>query len=57
MQKYDTQNHLQRYKCPHCNKVFSFKSKLNPIQIWEDYKNYSLVRACNVILIKRLKPR
>ncbi|WP_420913803.1 IS256 family transposase, variant Zn-binding type [Aggregatibacter actinomycetemcomitans] len=38
LQKYGTQNHLQRYKCPHCNKVFSFKSKLNPIRIWEDYE-------------------
>ncbi|WP_459166230.1 IS256 family transposase, variant Zn-binding type [Aggregatibacter actinomycetemcomitans] len=38
LQKYGTQNYLLRYKCPHCNKVFSFKSKFNPIRIWEDYE-------------------
>ena len=37
IQKHGRQNNLQRYKCPHCNKTFTFKSKLNPDQIWLDY--------------------
>ncbi len=37
IQKYGRQNDLQRYKCPHCNKTFTFKSKLYPDQIWLDY--------------------
>ncbi|WP_458794200.1 IS256 family transposase, variant Zn-binding type [Pasteurella multocida] len=35
--KYGTQNNLQRYKCPNCNKTFTFTLKLNAIQIWFDY--------------------
>ncbi|WP_425454606.1 IS1/IS1595 family N-terminal zinc-binding domain-containing protein [Glaesserella australis] len=27
------QNNVQRYKCLQCNKTFTLKSKLNPIQI------------------------
>ncbi|WP_424320154.1 transposase-like zinc-binding domain-containing protein [Haemophilus sputorum] len=30
IQKHVRQNNLQRYKCFHCNKTFTFKSKLNP---------------------------
>ncbi|MEG9545790.1 transposase, partial [Mannheimia sp. HC-2023] len=37
MQKYGTQNNLQRYKCLSCNKTFTFEQKLNPELIWYDY--------------------
>ncbi|EFM99589.1 IS256 family transposase, variant Zn-binding type [Actinobacillus pleuropneumoniae] len=35
--KYGSQNNLQRYQCPNCNKTFTFTHKLNAIQIWFDY--------------------
>ncbi|WP_425292568.1 transposase-like zinc-binding domain-containing protein [Actinobacillus vicugnae] len=31
--RYGTQNNAQRYKCNHCNKAFTFKTKLNPADI------------------------
>ncbi|WP_428982057.1 transposase-like zinc-binding domain-containing protein [Mannheimia indoligenes] len=37
MQKYGTQNNIQRYKCLNCNKTFTFKQKLNAELIWCDY--------------------
>ncbi|WP_444860104.1 hypothetical protein [Haemophilus haemolyticus] len=37
MQKHSRQNNLQRYKCSHCNKTFTFKFKLKSDQIWLDY--------------------
>ncbi|WP_439895569.1 transposase-like zinc-binding domain-containing protein, partial [Basfia succiniciproducens] len=37
IQKYGTQNHIQRYKCNVCNKIFTLKNKLDSIKIWHDY--------------------
>lgn len=37
IKKYGRQNNLQHYECFHCNKTFTFKSKLNSDQIWLDY--------------------
>ncbi|MGX3048587.1 IS256 family transposase, variant Zn-binding type, partial [Ursidibacter arcticus] len=30
-------NNIQRYKCPSCNKTFTFQHKINPADIWFDY--------------------
>ncbi|WP_424580056.1 IS1/IS1595 family N-terminal zinc-binding domain-containing protein [Volucribacter psittacicida] len=37
IKKHGTQNHIQRYKCNHCNKTFTFQNKLNPTEIWFHY--------------------
>ncbi|WP_424275957.1 IS1/IS1595 family N-terminal zinc-binding domain-containing protein [Cricetibacter osteomyelitidis] len=30
LHKHGKKNNIQRYKCPYCNKTFTFKNKLNP---------------------------
>lgn len=37
MNKNSVKNHIQRYKCPSCNKTFTFQKKLNPSNISLDY--------------------
>lgn len=37
IRKHGIRNNIQRYKCNACNKTFTLKKKLNPINIWNDY--------------------
>ncbi|WP_424580039.1 transposase [Volucribacter psittacicida] len=35
--KHGKKKTIQRYKCNHCNKTFTFQYKLNPTEIWFHY--------------------
>ncbi|WP_439328535.1 IS256 family transposase, variant Zn-binding type, partial [Lonepinella sp. BR2357] len=37
IQKYGTQNNIQRYKCSTCHKTFTLTKKLESSNIWQDY--------------------
>ena len=53
-------NKIERYKCPSCNKTFTFQKKLNPCEIWRDYsqgkqtyKELSIKYQCSIKTIQR----
>ncbi|WP_423776312.1 hypothetical protein [Actinobacillus porcinus] len=60
MKKHDTSNNIQRYFCNKCHKTFSFKNKLDPIKIWNDYilgkqtyKELAIKYHCSVRTIQK----